>query len=100
MDTLRKEYLMSEEKAAVAGDRTELRFDVVENKLTRFEGLFEQLSQRVLAVENRLSRLEGLFEQMDRRFSSLEQLQRQNLGIMMGTWVSLMLAVLGLYFKG
>jgi len=70
---------MREEKAAVAGDRSELRFD---------------------NIENRLARLEGLFEQMDRRFSSLEQLQRQNLGIMMGTWVSLMLAVLGLYFKG
>ena len=84
----------------MVGDRIELRFEVVENKLIRFEGLFEQLGQRVLAVENRLSRLEGLFEQMDRRVSGLEQLQRQGLGIMMGTWVSLMLAVLGLYFKG
>jgi hypothetical protein len=91
---------MSEEKTAVTGDRTELHFDLVENKLTRLEGFFEQLDRRVMAVENRLSRLEGLFEQMDRRVSSLEQLQRQNLGIMMGTWVSLMLAVLGLYFKG
>lgn len=61
---------------------------------------FEQLGQRALAFENRLYRLEGLFDQMDRRVSSLEPLQRQGLGILMGTWVSLMLAVLGLYFKG
>ncbi|MBI2504193.1 MAG: hypothetical protein HYW07_13290 [Candidatus Latescibacteria bacterium] len=91
---------MSEGKGAMVGDRIELRFDMVENKLSRLEGLFEQLDRRVLAVENKLSRLEGLFDQMDRRVSSLEQLQRQGLGIMMGTWVSLMLAVLGLYFKG
>lgn len=113
---------MSEEKAAMVGDRIELRFDTVENKLTRLKGLFEQLNRRVLAVENKLTRLkglfeelarrvlavenklarlEGLFDQMDRRVSSLEQLQRQGLGIMVGAWVSLMLAVvLGLYFKG
>ena len=91
---------MSEEKVAMVGGRIELRFDMVETKLTRLEWLFEQLDRRVMAVENKLSRVEGLFDQMDRRVSSLEQLQRQGLGIMMGTWVSLMLAVLGLYFKG
>lgn len=70
---------MDEEKGAMLSERIELRLDTIENKLAR---------------------VEGLFDQMDRRVSSLEQLQRQGLGIMMGTWVSLMLAVLGLYFKG
>ena len=70
---------MSEGETQVAENRIEMRLD---------------------SIENRLSRLEGLFEQMDRRVSGLEQLQRQGLGIMMGTWVSLMMAVLGLYFRG
>jgi hypothetical protein len=76
---LLEEYPMSEGETQVAENRIEMRLD---------------------SIENRLSRLEGLFEQMDRRVSGLEQLQRQGLGIMMGTWVSLMMAVLGLYFRG
>jgi hypothetical protein len=38
----------------------------------------------------------GVMEQMDRRIANLEQTQRWGLGL----WAVLVLAVLGLYFKG
>lgn len=75
---------MAEERVTLPADRVE----------ARLEGL-----------ENRLSRLEGLAEQMDRCLSNLEQMRRQLmtrqeqgqhwfLGMVSGTWVTLMLAIL------
>ena len=52
------------------------------------------------ALSERMARLEGAFEsgfaQMDKRMGSLESLQRWGFGL----YAVLVLAVLGLYFKG
>jgi hypothetical protein len=64
------------------------------------ETRFDRFDQGFVRLEGGLSRVEGQMEQMDRRFPNLEQNHRQLIGIVVGSWITLMLAVLGLYFKG
>ena len=70
--------------------------------------LEDRIETRLDGIENRLSRLDGTTEQMDRRLSNIEQGQRQMqasieqgnrwlIGLILGTWVTLALAILGLY---
>ncbi|MBI2952193.1 hypothetical protein HYY27_08865 [bacterium] len=63
------------------------------------KAIHEELAAFRLDTHGRLSRLETGFDQMDKRVSNLENMQRWALGIMFGSWITLMLAVLGLYFK-
>ena len=87
-----------------------------ENQTTltpELEGRLDKIEDRLGSIENRVSRLEGLmegmqgmFEQMSHRMTSLEGRianlesgQRWILGLVLATWVSIMLAVVGLYFK-
>jgi len=56
------------------------------NRLSRLEGIVEDIS-------NRLSRLEGIVEQMDRRLSHLESMSLWTLGILITTWLTLMLSI-------
>lgn len=78
---------MAEERATLPADRVEARLDGLENRLSRLEGLAEQMDRR-------LSNLEQMLRQL---MISQEQGQRWLLGMMFGTWVTLMLAIL---FKG
>ena len=66
----------------------------------QLETRFDRLDQGAVRLEGGLSRVEGQIEQMDRRATNLEQNHRQLIGIVVGSWITLMLAVLGLYFKG
>ena len=74
--------------------------DQIENRLERLEEGQHQITER-------LARLEGGFEQMsqrmgsiEQRMTSLEQSQRWVLGLIFGTWVTLAMGIVGLYFKG
>ena len=92
---------------------TEVR-DVLAERVERVERIDEKvdaLRGDVHALGERQARIEGLSEQMDRRLSNVEQNQRQQaasqeqgfrwvIGIMLGTWVTLGLLILGLYLKG
>ena len=72
--------------------------------------LEDRIENRLDGIETRLSRLDGTVEQMDRRLSNIEQGQRQMqasmeqgtrwlIGLILGTWATLALAILGLYVK-
>jgi len=76
---------MADERGMIIGDRVEARLD--------------KLSADVTDLKVSVGRLETGFEQMDKRVSNLENMQRWALGIMFGSWITLMLALLGLYFK-
>lgn len=80
---------MADEHGATIISGTEAALKAIHDELVAFR----------LDTHGRLSRLETGFEQMDKRVSNLENMQRWALGIMFGTWITLMLAVLGLYFK-
>jgi tetrahydromethanopterin S-methyltransferase subunit B len=67
--------------------------------------LEDRIENRLDGIENRLSRLDGTVEQMDRWLSNVEQLLRQMqgsietgnrwvIGLILGTWVTLMLALI------
>jgi archaellum component FlaC len=72
----------------------------VEARLDRIENRLGGLENRVSRIEGLLEGMQRMFEQMDRRVTNLEQNQRWLIGLVLATWVSLMLAVVGLYFKG
>jgi hypothetical protein len=64
-------------------------------------------TERLDSIENRLSRLEGVVEQMGhrlaemgQRLAGIEQGQRWIMGLIFGVWITLMLAILGPYLKG
>lgn len=80
---------MADERDATLVGGVEARLDRIERAIQDFR----------YDVQGRLARLESGFEQMDKRVSNLEQMQRWAFGIMVGTWITLMLGVLGLYFK-
>ena len=46
-----------------------------------------------------MAEVKGEVRQIDKRIPNLENMQRWAFGIMVGTWVTVMLAVLGLYFR-
>ena len=83
-DVGRLEQDVSDIKAGVdrLAERIEARFDAMEQRLARLEGGFEQMSQRM--------------GDLGARMSSVEALQRWGVGL----YAVLILAVLGLYFKG
>ncbi len=66
----------------------------------RLETRFDRLDQGFVHLEGGLSRVEGQVKQVDRRVTHLEQIHRQLLGVVVGSWITLVLAVLSLYFKG
>ena len=76
---------MPDERGMIIGDRVEARLD--------------RLSADVTDLKVDVSELNGTVSQIDKRVSNLENMQRWASGVMVGTWVTLMLAVLGLYFK-
>jgi len=61
---------------------------------------FDRLDQGFVRLDGGLSRVEGQMEQMDRHVTHLEQNHRQLIGVVVGSWITLMLAIFGLYFKG
>ena len=80
---------MAEERGATLIEGVEARLERIERAIQDFR----------YDVQGRLARLESGFEQMDKRVSNLEQMQRWAFGLTVGTWITIMLAVLGLYFK-
>ena len=58
-----------------------------------------RIEERFDRLENSVSELRGTTGQIDKRLSNLEQLQRWGFGIMVGSWITLMMSILGLYFK-
>ena len=46
-----------------------------------------------------MAEVKGEVRQIDKRISKLENMQRWAFGTMGGTWATVMLAVLGLYFR-
>jgi len=88
---------MPEEKPAVQ-DPVLIALTRMEEKI---EGRFERLEGGFGEMKERQARLEGGFEQMDKRISGLElrmanieALQRWAIGIMITSWLTLMLAIL------
>ena len=69
---------MSEERGMINGGGGEARLD--------------RLSEEMAEVK-------GTVVQMDKRVSNLENMRRRAFGVLVGTWVTLVLAVLGLYFR-
>jgi len=72
--------------------------------VAEIKGDVHRLSETVARLTETVSRLSGAvegmkggFDQMDRRLSNLEQNQRWVLGLIFGTWITLMLTIL---FKG
>ena len=80
-----------------------------ENQTTltpELESRLDRIEDRLGSIENRVSRLEGLmegmqgmFEQMSHRMANIESSLRWVLGLVPATWVSVMLVIVGLYFK-
>ena len=68
----------------------------LETRLERIEGRLERLAEGQNALSERMARMEGGFEQMSARLSELASQQRWGFGL----YAVLILAVLGLYFKG
>lgn len=76
---------MAEESAATT-DRLELRLD--------------RLEQGQQSLREDVAELKGETRQITQRVSNVEQNQRQMMAILVGTWITTMLAIVGLYFKG
>jgi len=88
---------MPEERAPIATDQIEIRLEKLEEgqhqiieRLSRLEGGFEQMNQRIINLEQGQQQLR----------ISLEQGQRWVLGLILGTWVTLAMGIVGLYFRG
>ena len=81
------------EEGRVLEDRT--REDVAQIKAD-----LRQVKEGQGAFRESAARLSGTVEQIDRRISNLEQGQRRLIGLILGTWVTLALAILGLYARG
>lgn len=64
--------------------------DSMEGRISRVEGIFEQMAQRLNSVDGRLSgidlRITGLEQKVDAKFNVL-------VTIMASSWVTIMLAV-------
>jgi len=63
---------------------------------SRIEDRLIRLGEGQQALREDVALLRGIAEQMDRRLTNLEALQRWGMGL----WAAVMLAVIGLYFKG
>lgn len=69
--------------------------------LSRIVRLEEKVETRFNTLEKDVATLKGSFDQMDKRFSgveqrmgNIEQLQRWMLGIVITSWLTIMLAIL------
>lgn len=72
--------------------------------MARLEGTYEQIDRRLEAFEARVdSRFNGLESRMDARFeaqaSRLDGIQRRMTALIVATWTTTLLAMLGLYVK-
>ena len=54
----------------------------------------------VIPVEERVSRLEGVVEQIDKRLSDIDRRLNTILILLCGSWVTTMAAIIGLYVRG
>lgn len=102
------------EEAEILTDRVERideRLQQVAEEIDDFRDDVQQLGEVQHQQGERLARIEGLSEQMDHRLYNIEQNQRQLatsyeqgqrwvIGIMLGTWVTLTVLIMGLYFRG
>ncbi len=74
--------------------------NAIEIRLAHLEGAFEQVDKRLGAIEGRLDTIDGRFRDMDGRFGDLDRkidaVFFRLVALMLGTWATLMLAVLSL----
>ncbi|MBS3934404.1 MAG: hypothetical protein KGZ35_08610 [Truepera sp.] len=76
--------------------------DAVDLRMARLEGAYEQITQRLGTIETRLesieSRMDGSFNslegRMETRFAGIEGKFNWVIGILLTSWITLMLAIL------
>ena len=54
----------------------------------------------MITSDERISRLEGVYEQVDKRLDSIDRRLNTLLILMCGSWVTIIVAIIGLYVKG
>ena len=54
----------------------------------------------MITSDERISRLEGVYEQVDKRLDSIDRRLNTLLILMCGSWVTIIVAITGLYVKG
>lgn len=105
---------MTEERGATTemlADRLEARFDQFAQNVGETKDEVHRLAESHHVLREDVAELKGEVRQMDRRLTNIEQSQRQLatsyeqgqrwlIGLILGVWVTLMLAILGPYLKG
>lgn len=78
----------------VIGEGKSMYAHPLEARIAHVEGAFDQVNERLGSIERRLDTIDVRFNQVDARFNHVDSRFNWLTGIVVGTWVTTILAVL------
>lgn len=72
----------------------------VEERVSRLEGAYEQVDRRLDDMNQRLDDMNQRLNDMNQRINDLSQRGNTTIVLLMGSWVTTMAAIVGLYVRG